>query len=71
MTFEPLWIPNFIPNFRKIVGADLEIRCDGQTNGRTEKTDFIDPSGFQPGTNKTNMIKVNSLRRDYWLLDFV
>ena len=37
VTFEPLWIPNFIPNFRKIVGAVLEIRCDGQTGGWTDR----------------------------------
>ena len=45
-------------------------------NGRTDEwTDgqdwFYRSLGFQPGTNKTNMIKVNSVRRDYWLLGFV
>ena len=43
VTFEPLWIPNFIPNFRKIVGADFAISCDERTNERMDKTDFIDP----------------------------
>ena len=32
---------------------------------------FYRSLGFQPVTNKTNMIKVNSVWRDYWLLGFV
>ena len=72
VTFEPIWIPNFIPNFRKIVQAVLEIRCDERTDEWMDGQDWFYRSlGFQPGTNKTNMIKVNSVRRDYWLLGFV
>ena len=40
VTFEPLLSPNFIPNFKKILGAVFEIcrsaRTDGRTHGRTE-----------------------------------
>ena len=35
VTFEPLLSPNFIPNFRKILGAVLEICRDARTHGRT------------------------------------
>ena len=55
VTFEPLLVPNFIPHFRKILGAVLEIcrdvRTYVRTYGRTHGTDFIGPFGFQPGPN--------------------
>ena len=65
-------------HFFKIGPADFE-NCwsgFGDTLWRTdEQTDghdwFYRSLGFQPGTNKMNMIKVNSVRRDYWLLGFV
>ena len=34
VTIEPLWIPNFIPKIRKIVGAVFKISCDGWTDER-------------------------------------
>ena len=51
MTIELLWIPNFIPKIRKIVGAFFEVSCDERTdewtneqmNERKNETDFIDP----------------------------
>ena len=41
ITFEPLWIPNFIPNFRKILRAVSEIICYARIDGRTHKGDFF------------------------------
>ena len=55
MTLEPLWIPNFIPNFRKIVGVFFEISCDGWTDERTDDTDFIDHSVFNRGPKKADV----------------
>ena len=56
VTFEPLWIPNFIPKIRKILGAVFEVsrneRTNGRTDERTDKTDFIDPSVFNRGPKK-------------------
>ena len=62
VTFEPLWIPNFIPKIRKILGAVFagsrnertNGRTDERTNGRTDKTDFIDPSVFNRGPINKN-----------------
>ena len=72
VTIELLWIPNFIANFRKIVGAVFEISCDKRMDEQMDGQDWFYRSlDFQQGTNKTNMIIVNTIRRDYWLLGFV
>ena len=45
VTFEPLWLPNFMPSYRKILGAvKTEQRvCNRSTNVQTNKPDHIDP----------------------------
>ena len=50
-TFKPLWMPNFMPGFIKILRAVFEKNCSGRTDGWTNETDSIGPSGFQLGTN--------------------
>ena len=61
VTFEPLFSPNFIPNFKKILGAVFEIcryaRTDGRTDARTSGTDIIGPAVFNRGSNNDNNIK--------------
>ena len=49
VTFEHLWIPNFIPNFERFLGAVSKISRNGRTDGRTNETDFIDPLVFNQG----------------------
>ena len=41
-----------IPNFRKFGSSDLEKMRYGRTDGRTDGTEIIGPSGKIPGTNK-------------------
>ena len=41
-TFEPLWMPNCMPSFRKILRAVFE----KSRSGRTNETDSIGPSVF-------------------------
>ena len=48
-TFEPLMSPNFIPNFKKILGAVFEICRSARTHARRR---YYRTCGFQPGTNK-------------------
>ena len=51
VTIEPLWIHNFIPKIRKIVGAVFKLSCNERMDERTDEwmdeTDFIDPSIFR------------------------
>ena len=43
--FSPLLSPNFMPSFRKILGAVSEINCvtDARTHDRTDEGDIIEP----------------------------
>ena len=53
-TFEPLWMPNFMPSFRKILRAFFEKSRYERTDGRTDKSNSIGPVGLQPGTKKVS-----------------
>ena len=47
-----------IPNFRKFGSSDLEKMRYKRTNGRTDGTEIIGPSGKIPGTNKRTLERV-------------
>ena len=49
VTFEPLLSPNFIPNFKKILGAVFEICRYARTHVRTHGSDIIGPAVFNLG----------------------
>ena len=44
-----------IPNFRKFGSSDLEKMRYERTDGRTDGTEIIGPSGKIPGTNNVNV----------------
>ena len=58
-TFEPLWMPNFMPCFRKILFFRIAVWTNGQTDGRMDKTDSIGPSSFHMETNNLKIIEIS------------
>ena len=49
--FEPLWMPNFMQEIRKIERAVFS-KKSGRTHGRTHESEFIGSNPVNRGTNK-------------------
>ena len=55
-TFLTFFTPNFVPSFRKILGAVSEIIRDRQTDTQTHRSDFIGPSRFSTGDQQEHIL---------------